>query len=61
MIDRKKAIEYALQLAQPHDWVVITGKGSEVSMALKGGIKIPWSDKKIVEEYMRTSTMSALT
>jgi len=48
IIDRKEAIRQALALAQRGDTVIITGKGSETSMATAGGKKIPWSDKDIV-------------
>ncbi|MCC6934669.1 MAG: UDP-N-acetylmuramoyl-L-alanyl-D-glutamate--2,6-diaminopimelate ligase [Candidatus Yanofskybacteria bacterium] len=47
-MDRKLAIERALAEAKAGDVVVITGKGSETSMALAGGKKIPWSDTDIV-------------
>ncbi|MEK7151532.1 MAG: UDP-N-acetylmuramoyl-L-alanyl-D-glutamate--2,6-diaminopimelate ligase [Patescibacteria group bacterium] len=48
ILDRKKAIETALTMAKEGDIVVITGKGSEISMAVAGGRKIPWSDREIV-------------
>lgn len=53
VLDRKKAIDRAIRLAQKDDTVVITGKGSETSMAVAGGKKIPWSDRNIVEELLR--------
>ena len=34
------------------DTVIITGKGSETSMAVSGNKKIPWSDKNIVIDYI---------
>ena len=52
VIDRKEAIRKALELAKPEEVIVITGKGSEPVMCLAGGKKIPWSDKKIVEELV---------
>lgn len=52
IMDRKAAIHAALTEAQPGDIVVITGKGSETSMALAGGKKIPWSDAAIVQEFL---------
>lgn len=48
ILDRKKAIGEAIKQTSPDDTVIITGKGSETSMALAGGKKIPWSDKEIV-------------
>jgi UDP-N-acetylmuramoyl-L-alanyl-D-glutamate--2,6-diaminopimelate ligase len=50
IIDRKEAIKTALSLAQKGDVVVITGKGSETSMAVAGNKKVPWSDGEIVRE-----------
>ena len=52
IMDRKGAIKKAISDAQPGDTVIITGKGSEPSMAIAGNKKIPWSDKKIVEEAL---------
>ena len=53
ILDRKEGIKTAMERAEKGDVVVITGKGSEVSMAIAGGIKIPWSDKKIVQEFLK--------
>ncbi len=53
IINRSEAIRYAVSLAKPGDTVVITGKGSEVSMALANGKKIPWSDAKEVREALQ--------
>jgi len=50
ILDRKEAIRRALTLAESGDIVVITGKGSETSIAVSGGKKIPWSDKAVVED-----------
>ena len=50
ILDRREAINKALQLANPGDTVVITGKGCEPWMCVKGGKKIPWDDRKIVKE-----------
>jgi UDP-N-acetylmuramoyl-L-alanyl-D-glutamate--2,6-diaminopimelate ligase len=50
ILDRKEAIKKALSLAGPNDAVIITGKGSEPWMCIARGKKIPWDDKKIVEE-----------
>jgi len=55
IIDREKAIKKALTEADENDTVIITGKGSETSMALSGGRKIPWSDKEIVEEILKNN------
>lgn len=52
ILDRKEAIKKAISLAQKGDTVVITGKGSETSMAIAGNKKIPWSDAGIVREFI---------
>ena len=50
ILDRRKAIQKALRVAERGDTVIITGKGSEDSMAIKGNKKIPWDDREIVRE-----------
>ncbi|MEK7125106.1 MAG: UDP-N-acetylmuramoyl-L-alanyl-D-glutamate--2,6-diaminopimelate ligase [Patescibacteria group bacterium] len=53
IMDRRKAIQHAVRQAQQGDTVVITGKGSETSMAIAGGKKIPWSDAGVVQEALK--------
>lgn len=53
IIDRRQAIKKALTLAQKNDIVVVTGKGSENSIAVAGGQKIPWTDKSVVIEEIK--------
>ena len=53
ILDRKEAIQVAIDDAKPGDTVIITGKGSETSMALAGGKKIPWSDAEIVRDILK--------
>lgn len=50
ILDRREAIAKALALAKADDTLVITGKGSEDSMAIKGGRKIPFDDREVVRE-----------
>ncbi len=50
--DRKSAIEYALSIAKKGDVVAILGKGAENYQEIKG-VKYPFSDYKIVEEYFK--------
>lgn len=50
-LDRRKAIAAALRQAQPDDLVLITGKGSDQTMAVKGGY-IPWDDREVVREEL---------
>ncbi len=50
--DRRMAIKKSLELAQPGDTVVITGKGCEPWICVKGGKKAPWNEKQVIlEEY----------
>ncbi len=52
ILDRKHAIAKALSLARPGDVVLITGKGSEQGMVVKGKI-VPWDDRKVVRESLK--------
>jgi len=51
--DRKEAIKKALTLVKPKDTIIITGKGCEPWMCVAGGKKIPWDDRKIVQEGLK--------
>jgi UDP-N-acetylmuramoyl-L-alanyl-D-glutamate--2,6-diaminopimelate ligase len=53
ILDRKKAIEEAVKMAQKNDVVIITGKGSEPYMRVKKGEKIPWNEREIVLDILR--------
>jgi UDP-N-acetylmuramoyl-L-alanyl-D-glutamate--2,6-diaminopimelate ligase len=53
ILDRREAIKEALKMARDNDVVIITGKGSEPWMCVKGGRKIPWDDRQIVREELR--------
>lgn len=48
--DRREAIIHAINMAEPGDAVLITGKGSETQMCLAHGKKIPWNDQAVAEE-----------
>ncbi len=52
--DRRAAIQKAISLARRGDTVVITGKGSEPWIRLAKGEKVPWSDRRVAEEGLRT-------
>ena len=49
MLDRRLAIREALELAQPGDVVLITGKGAEKTMMTKFGA-IKWDERVVVLE-----------
>ena len=53
ILDRKQAIKKAIELANPNDTVIITGKGSEPWMCVKGGKKIAWDDREIVKQELK--------
>jgi UDP-N-acetylmuramoyl-L-alanyl-D-glutamate--2,6-diaminopimelate ligase len=52
ILDRREAIEKALLLAKKGDVLILTGKGGEVWMCMENGKKIPWNEKRIVEELL---------
>lgn len=51
IMDRREAIQKALQMAKEGDYVIITGKGAEETMAI-GKERIPWNDKQIILEEL---------
>lgn len=52
-LDRAKAIEKGIELAKKNDIVLITGKGSEQKMAIRGKM-IPWDDRSIARQAIQT-------
>ncbi len=44
----------ALSHVKDGETIVITGKGSESWLHIAGGKAIPWDERKIVEEELRT-------
>lgn len=50
-LDRRQAIALALKQAQAGDLVLITGKGSDQKMAVRGGC-IPWDDREVTREEL---------
>jgi len=51
--DRREAIQKALSLAGEGDVVVLTGMGSQEFFYGPNGTKIPWGERKIVEELLK--------
>ena len=49
--DRREGIRKALSLAKEGDIVLISGKGSEQSMIIKGD-QVPWDDRVVVREEL---------
>jgi UDP-N-acetylmuramoyl-L-alanyl-D-glutamate--2,6-diaminopimelate ligase len=52
VLDRRDAIQKAVNIAKEQDIVVITGKGSEQAICVAGGEKIPWDDRAIVRAIL---------
>jgi UDP-N-acetylmuramoyl-L-alanyl-D-glutamate--2,6-diaminopimelate ligase len=52
ILDRKKAIAKAIEIASKGDLILITGKGAEQAMCVAGGKKIAWDDRSIVREEL---------
>ncbi|EKD23944.1 MAG: hypothetical protein ACD_81C00139G0005 [uncultured bacterium] len=52
IVDRREAIRTALSLAKPGDAIVLTGKGGETVMVVENEKRIPWDERKIVEEEL---------
>ena len=52
IIDRQKAIKKALASAKKGDVVILTGKGGESWMCVENNQKIPWDERKTVEELI---------
>ncbi len=51
IIDRKEAIKKAIEMAQEGDYILITGKGAEETMAI-GKKRVPWNDRKVIESIL---------
>jgi UDP-N-acetylmuramoyl-L-alanyl-D-glutamate--2,6-diaminopimelate ligase len=53
ILDRRKAISYALKKARERSVVLITGKGTDPYIMGENGSKIPWSDEEVVKEEIK--------
>lgn len=53
VLDRREAVQKAMQLAKPGDVVFLTAKGSEQKMCVAGGKKIPWDDRAVAREILQ--------
>ncbi len=54
--DRFQALTKAVEIARPHDAILITGKGHEKSMNINGK-EIPWDDKKEVLKVLKETKL----
>jgi len=55
ILDRGEAIKKAISLAQNKDLILITGKGSEQAMVVKGEL-VPWDDREEAYKGIRHKT-----
>jgi len=54
IMDRRAAIARAFDLAHsPEDAVLITGKGTDPSICIENGKRIPWSDAEVAREELQ--------
>ena len=53
VVDRREAIQKALQFAKANDVVLFSGKGGEQWMNIAHGKKIPWQEAVIVREELQ--------
>jgi UDP-N-acetylmuramoyl-L-alanyl-D-glutamate--2,6-diaminopimelate ligase len=52
-VDRRKAIEWAIGIAEEDDLVLIAGKGHEQGQELADGVKLPFDDRLVAREALR--------
>jgi UDP-N-acetylmuramoyl-L-alanyl-D-glutamate--2,6-diaminopimelate ligase len=52
IMDRRSAIEHAIEHAPAHSVVVISGKGTDPYIMGPNGTKTPWSDAAVVQETL---------
>ena len=53
ILDRGAAVKKAVELMQPGDIVIGTGKGSEDWIHVAQGKKIPWNEKRAFKDALR--------
>ncbi len=51
-VDRRRAIELAVNMARPHDAIALTAKGTEPCMVMAHGQKIDWDDRMVAREVL---------
>ncbi len=60
IMDRRAAIQKAMEMAGPGDMVLVTGKGSEQAMCVAGGKKISWDDRTEVRKALKNISKKTL-
>jgi len=54
-LDRRRAIERAVELARPGDVVLVAGRGHETEQELAGGRTVRFDDRDVVRDALRNS------
>jgi UDP-N-acetylmuramoyl-L-alanyl-D-glutamate--2,6-diaminopimelate ligase len=54
-LDRRRAIERAVELARPGDVILVAGRGHETEQELAGGRTVRLDDRDVVREALRSS------
>ena len=54
VVDRREGIKKAFQLAGPGDIVAITAKGTEPVLCVAKGVRIPWDDRSVARDLLKT-------
>jgi UDP-N-acetylmuramoyl-L-alanyl-D-glutamate--2,6-diaminopimelate ligase len=52
ILNRREALQKAVELMKEGDIVIATGKGSEEWIHLAHGKKVPWNEKEVLEELL---------
>jgi UDP-N-acetylmuramoyl-L-alanyl-D-glutamate--2,6-diaminopimelate ligase len=52
IMDRREAIRKALKMSKAGDFVIVTGKGAEETMATGAKERISWNDRKVILEEL---------
>ena len=60
LLDRRQAIEHALDIARPGDAVLIAGKGHEKTQQI-GAEKIPFDDVAVCRDWIRANLSAQRT
>lgn len=55
ILDRGEAVQKAMDLAEPGDLVLLTGKGSEQKICVADGKKIPWDDREAAKKAIQSA------
>ncbi len=57
MTDRRKAIEFAMKIAKPYDYIILAGKGHETYQII-GDKTLDFDEKKVVEDIVASRNIA---